>query len=140
MNQTTQLTRRHFECMSIVNDLTSGGWPARVKDIAARLNVRPPTAVEFLLKLTETGLIQKGPSGYRLTDKGTEELKKATRTHRLMETLLTKAGIPLEEACKISHSLGVEMENKTVEALCSHLSHPDTCPHGQPIPAGDEYD
>lgn len=140
MRQISMLTKRHYECMGAVYELSAGGWPARVKDVAKKLNVRPPTAVEFLSKLSQEGMVEKGPAGYRLTKKGSVELNRAIRTHRLMETLLAGAGVPLEEACRISFFLGSEIGTDAVEALCSHLSHPVTCPHGRPIPAGDEFD
>ena len=134
------LSRRDFDCIASVYRLSSDGWPVRVKDVAMSMNVKPPTAVEFLDKLVAMELIEKGPSGYRLSKKGTSFMNEATRAHRLFETLFTQAGIPLEKACSISSSIEEHVDNDAMEKLCTHLSHPDSCPHGRPIPAGDQYD
>ena len=78
--------------------------------MAARMNVAPPTAVEFLDKMTEMSLVEKGPSGYRLSERGTESYNEYTRAHRLLETLFSRNGIPLEVACRISSSIGGEID------------------------------
>ena len=122
--------------MEAVHSLNSDGWPARVKDIAVAMKVAPPTAVQFLDKLKDMQLVEKGPSGYRLSKKGTECFNEATRTHRLMETLLVRNGLPLEEACRVSASIDTLIDEADLEKLCAHLSHPDRCPHGRPIPVG----
>ncbi|MDG6997867.1 MAG: metal-dependent transcriptional regulator [Nitrososphaerota archaeon] len=137
---TDNLSKRDYDCIQSIYFLSSGGWPARVKDIASRLKVKPPTVVEFLDKLTKMKLVEKGPSGYKLSEKGALLMSKLTRAHRLFETLLTEVGIPLGKACTISSSVEGHIDNKTLQQLCSHLSHPETCPHGRPIPAGDQYD
>lgn len=133
------LSRREYDYIDSVHSLSSDGWPARVKDVAARLKVAPPTAVEFLEKLVGMSLVEKGPSGYRLSKKGEEQYVEATRTHRLFETLLARNGIPLEEACRISSSLGGAVNEADLESLCAHMRHPETCPHGRPIPVGSHH-
>lgn len=134
------LSRRDHDCIESVHSLSSNGWPARVKDVAAKMKVTPPTAVGFLDKLVARALVEKGPSGYRLSDEGSAWLKDATRAHRLLETLLARTGMSLEEACRIASSVGGDLDSDAVEKLCAHLSHPDACPHGRPIPEGDKYD
>ena len=133
------LSRRDYDCIDSVYELSSTGWPARVKDVAGRMKVRPPTAVEFLDKLSGGGFVEKGPSGYRLTKEGVKRLDEATRTHRLMETLLARNGISLDEACRISSSIGGTIGEADLEKLCENMSHPDTCPHGRPIPRGPRH-
>jgi len=134
------LSRRDYDCIESVHSLSATGWPARVKDVAAMMNVSPPTAVGFLDKLVGRALIEKGPNGYKLSDEGAAWLNEATRVHRLLETLLARTGMSLEEACRIASSVGGDVDSKAVEKLCAHLSHPGSCPHGRPIPGGDKYD
>ena len=134
------LSKRDSDCIQSIYLLCSDGWPARVKDIASQLKVKPPTDDDILDRLAKMKVVEKGPSGYKLSEKGTTLISEITRTHRLFETLLTEAGIPLEKACSISSSIEGHVDSKTLEKLCSHLSHPDTCPHGRPIPAGDLCD
>jgi Mn-dependent DtxR family transcriptional regulator len=134
-----KLSRRELDCVEAVCSLSSNGWPARVKDVAGRMNVTSPTAVQFLDKLIETDLVAKGPSGYKLTERGIEYLNGATRVHRIFETLLVRNGFPLDDACKVSSSLTSAIDDAALEALCAHMSHPDKCPHGRPIPGGAKH-
>ncbi|MDG6902292.1 MAG: metal-dependent transcriptional regulator [Nitrososphaerota archaeon] len=133
------LSRRDYDCIASVSTLSAGGWPARVKDVAARMHVSPPTAVEFLEKLKGVALVEKGPSGYRLTKEGLACSNEATRAHRLLETLLVRSGMPLELACRVSSSVGVPIAEEDLEKLCANMQHPDTCPHGRPIPFGGSH-
>ncbi len=128
--------RRELDCVEAVRSLSSSGWPARVKDVAGVMNVTPPTVVQFLDKLIGTGLVEKGPSGYKLTESGVEYLDGATREHRIFETLLVRNGVSLEDACKVSSSLTGTIDEAALEKLCAHMSHPAKCPHGRPIPGG----
>jgi Mn-dependent DtxR family transcriptional regulator len=130
------VSRRELDCIEAVYSLSLSGWPARVKDVACRMNVTSPTALQFLGKLMETDLIEKGPSGYKLTVSGLEYLNGATREHRIFETLLVRNGFPLEDACKVSSSLTGTVSETALENLCARMSHPDKCPHGRPIPGG----
>lgn len=134
------LSHREYDCLDSVHALSSDGWPARVKDVARSMKVTPPTAVGFLDKLVGMSLVEKGPNGYRLTMEGDECFNEAIRAHRLLETLLARTGIPLDEACKISSSIDAPIDGPALEKLCAHLSHPGKCPHGEPIPEGDRYD
>jgi DtxR family transcriptional regulator, Mn-dependent transcriptional regulator len=135
-----EVSDRDYDCMVSVHNLTSSGWPARVKDIAESMNVKPPTAVEFLERLTSMSLVEKGTTGYKVSEKGTKLLDKVTRAHRLFETLLFRAGIPREKACKISSSIDRRLDNWAMTEICTQLKHPETCPHGIPIPPGDSRD
>lgn len=131
-----RLSRRDLDCIESVDSLSSEGWPARVKDVAAKMSVAPPTAVQFLDKLLGLGLVEKGPNGYRLSKRGGDRLKVATRTHRLIETLLVRNGLTVEGACRVSASLSGPIDEAELEKLCANMSHPEKCPHGRPIPVG----
>lgn len=110
-----------------------------MKDIASMMRVSPPTAVEFLEKLKGMSLVEKGPSGYRLSKKGVTYFNGATRTHRLLETLLVRNGLPIDEACRVSSSLGIPISEADLEKLCARMQHPETCPHGRPIPVSAKH-
>jgi Mn-dependent DtxR family transcriptional regulator len=63
--------------------------------------------------------------------------KDVIRQHRLSERLFYETfGLELEvldeHACKIKHSLSPE----ATEKICTFLKHPQTCPHGSPVPRG----
>lgn len=73
-----------------------------------------------------------------LTSEGREAASQVIRRHRLAERMVTDVlavtGERMDEAaCGIEHSLREGVD----EAVCSLLGHPETCPHGKSIPAGD---
>jgi putative ABC transport system ATP-binding protein len=73
-----------------------------------------------------------------LTQRGRQRAADIIRRHRLAERLFTDS-LALEseteieqQACKFEHILSPEATDK----ICAFLGHPQTCPHGAPIPAG----
>ncbi|HVB28430.1 MAG TPA: iron dependent repressor, metal binding and dimerization domain protein [Terriglobia bacterium] len=86
-------------------------------------------AQEELIKLDEDAL--------SLTRQGERRAREVIRRHRLSERLFYEMfaiheDLLDENACKIEHSLSAEVTEK----LCIFLKHPQTCPHGSPIPRG----
>ncbi|MDA8428280.1 MAG: metal-dependent transcriptional regulator [Geobacteraceae bacterium] len=91
----------------------------------------------FLDTLVEKGLVEKFQGGIRFTEIGREEARLAIRRHRLSERLFhdiieTNQDDMEEAACQMEHVVKKEIE----EEICRLLGHPETCPHGKPIPAG----
>lgn len=91
----------------------------------------------FLDTLVEKGLVEKYQGGIRFTEPGREEARLAIRRHRLSERLFhdiieTNQDDMEEAACQMEHVVKKEIE----EEICRLLGHPETCPHGKPIPAG----
>ncbi|HKT13468.1 MAG TPA: iron dependent repressor, metal binding and dimerization domain protein [Terriglobia bacterium] len=71
------------------------------------------------------------------TPHGRQRATQVIRRHRLSERLFYEMfqiheDLLDENACKIEHSLSAEVTEK----LCIFLRHPQTCPHGSPIPPG----
>jgi len=71
------------------------------------------------------------------TAQGKRRAGEVIRRHRLSERLFYEMfqiheDLLDENACKIEHSLSTEVTEK----LCIFLKHPQTCPHGSPIPPG----
>jgi DtxR family Mn-dependent transcriptional regulator len=87
-------------------------------------------------ELQEQGCVSV-PGDARLTDKGREEGRLCVRRHRLGERLLAdvlnvKSALVHETGCKLEHILHKGLEDN----ICILLGHPQTCPHGKPIPSG----
>src|SRR6516225_5497898 len=74
----------------------------------------------------------------QLTPRGREKAGSIIRRHRLAERLFTDSlamdsETEIEQqACKFEHILSPGATDK----ICSFLGHPQTCPHGAPIPSG----
>jgi DtxR family transcriptional regulator, Mn-dependent transcriptional regulator len=74
----------------------------------------------------------------QFTDKGRSEAKALIRRLRLAERLFTdvfemRDDTVLADACKMEHILSEEL----TDSVCTFLGHPQTCPHGKPIPRGE---
>ena len=72
-----------------------------------------------------------------MTDDGQGQAREAVRRHRLAERLVHDVmnvhGQQVDEAaCEFEHSLHRGID----EQICTLLGHPNTCPHGRPIPPG----
>jgi len=73
-----------------------------------------------------------------LTARGRLRAADIIRRHRLVERLFTDSlaldsELEIEQqACKFEHILSPEATDK----ICTFLGHPQTCPHGAPIPGG----
>lgn len=59
------------EYLETILYLTKGGRPAKTKDIAEAMNIKPPSVSEMLMKLKEEGYVEYKPYlGVSLTEKG----------------------------------------------------------------------
>jgi DtxR family Mn-dependent transcriptional regulator len=113
---------------------------AKINEIAERLEIAPPSAVEMLRKMEKLGLVEYSPRvGIRLTARGEELARQVIRSHRLAELLLTEL-LDMElnsevhaHACALEHHISEAI----AEAVCIKLGHPRQCPHGKPIPRGE---
>lgn len=90
---------------------------------------------ETIQELENLKLIEFYDEQVHLTPEGFEESKKIIRRHRLAEKLLHDVlGLSGEDmetaACNFEHI----MEGEVEESICTLLSHPKKCPHGNPIP------
>jgi DtxR family transcriptional regulator, Mn-dependent transcriptional regulator len=104
--------------------------------IADHLGIAAPSALEMLKKLEKEGLvIYKVRQGIQLTAKGRKIARRIVRAHRLTEVLMKetlKTDVREETVCGMEH----HMDEEFMDALCTLLNHPSTCPHGRPIPKG----
>ncbi len=106
-------------------------------DIAAALQVKPPSVTGMLKRLAEAGWISyKQKSGARLTPSGLSEALRVIRRHRLVELFLTQV-LKLDwsevdaEAEALEHAISPRLE----QALADYLGEPVEDPHGHPIPS-----
>ena len=96
-----------------------------------------PNRATFLL-MAQEGLLHMENGAISFTRRGEVRARHALRRHRLSERLFFESfGIDKdvvdEHAMKIEHSLSPEVTEK----ICIFLNHPQTCPHGSPIPRGE---
>ena len=92
---------------------------------------------ESLKGLSRNGYVNIKNRRLSLTNKGRDEARSCIRRHRLAERLMAdvldvKGESVHENSCKMEHMLHKGLD----ENICTLLGHPDTCPHGKPIPEG----
>jgi putative ABC transport system ATP-binding protein len=95
-----------------------------------------PNRATFLL-MAQEGLVCLEGRELFLTSVGQPRATEVIRRHRLAERLFHDTfgidnDVVDEHACKIEHTLSPQVTEK----ICIFLKHPQTCPHGSPIPPG----
>ncbi len=116
--------------------LRERGKEVKISSVAKLLNVKQPSVVQMLGKLTDANLVdyEKG-NLVKLKAQGERIGRQMIRNTRLLEVMMKdalKIEIDEEMACGIEH----HMKNIFTDALCTLLKHPRKCPHGHNIPLG----
>jgi len=105
--------------------------------LAAALSVVPGTVTTMIKSLADGGLVVHQPRhGVRLTAEGRRVALNVLRKHRLVETFLVNVlkmdwSKVHEEAEKWEHAISDDV----LDRLDALLGHPQTDPHGDPIPS-----
>lgn len=95
--------------------------------------------IDRLIQILKTeGLATVTGDKIQFTEKGNKMAKALIRRLRLAERLFTdvfemRGDSVINDACKMEHILSEEL----TDSVCTFLGHPQTCPHGKPIPRGE---
>lgn len=133
-------TERTEMYLKAVYTVAQSAPPVTISKVAEYMGVSAPSSYEMLKRLESQGLLVHGTDeGYRLTEHGMETATRVVRRLRLAERLLADIlGLDLPrvhaEACKLEHVISPAVEAR----IAAVLNHPATCPHGWPIPIGQE--
>src|SRR5213592_1097565 len=130
------LTRSVEDYLKVIYHLSSQGGFAATSDIAALLEVAPPSVSGMVKRLSETGLIEHVPyRGVQLTAQGRRAALRMIRRHRVLEVYLSQQlgydwdGVHTE-AERLEHAVSDEL----IERMAKALGDPQYDPHGAPIP------
>ena len=106
-------------------------------EIASRTGTSRAFVTKMLKSMKEQGLVEYSPyRGVRLTAVGTRFATELSRHHRLLEYFCANIlGFSLENAHKEAERLEHVISEEFEARLDNFLNHPQTCPHGAPIPA-----
>ena len=133
------LTVENYLKAALVLATQSGSESIATGQLAAALNVTPGTVTSMLKTLADSGLATYKPyEGVSLTKSGRMLALRVLRRHRLIELFLVKT-LNLtwdqvhEEAERMEHSVS----DALIDRIDEYLGHPETDPHGDPIPAAD---
>src|SRR6266513_3206991 len=128
------LTRSVEDYLKVIYHLSSQGGFAATSDIAAMLDLAPPSVSGMGKRLSEAGLIEHGPyRGVQLTAQGRRAALRMIRRHRLLELYLTQHlgydwGGVHAEAERLEHAVSDEL----IDRMARALGHPLYDPHGDP--------
>jgi DtxR family Mn-dependent transcriptional regulator len=130
------LTRSVEDYLKSVFHLTSQGGFATTSDIAAMLEIAPPSVSGMMKRLSETGLIEHVPyRGVQLTAQGRRAALQMIRRHRILEVYLTsKLGYDWGDVHVEAERLEHAVSEKLIERMADALGEPRYDPHGAPIP------
>lgn len=105
--------------------------------LAAVMGVVPGTATTMVKALADSGLVEYEPrGGVRLTKGGEQLALHVLRRHRLVELLLVKVlGLDWSEVHDEAEELEHAVSDKVLDRIDALLGHPETDPHGDPIPS-----
>jgi DtxR family Mn-dependent transcriptional regulator len=123
------------EYLEAIHELDEEGTQVIQARLAERVGHSAPAVSEVIRRLKAEGYVTVKDREVHLTERGRHRAESVVRKHRLAERLLTDIiGLPWEkahtEACRWEHVISDEVEDRLIELL----GHPQTCPHGNPIP------
>jgi DtxR family Mn-dependent transcriptional regulator len=105
--------------------------------LASSLGVAPGTATTMVKALAESGLVEYEPyNGVRLSPAGSRLAALVLRRHRLIELFLVQVlGMRWDEVHDDAEQLEHVVSERLIERIDEVLGHPETDPHGDPIPS-----
>ncbi|MDZ7679748.1 MAG: metal-dependent transcriptional regulator [Acidimicrobiales bacterium] len=115
---------------------------AHTGDLAEAMGTSPGTATTHVKRLADRGLVVHTPYvGVALTDRGRAAAVRAIRRHRLVERFLADVlGYDWKDADRLATTFEHELPDEVEERINTTLGHPDSCPHGFPIPEASALD
>lgn len=138
----TMLTKTEENYLKAIFHLTmdrEGATETGTNDLAAYLDLKPPTVNNMLKKLKEKNLISYEKYGKTsLTPEGKSNAIEIVRKHRLWETFLyEKLNFSWDEVHEVAEQLEHIQSVKLIEQIEKMLGYPEVDPHGDPIPTAD---
>ena len=106
--------------------------------LAGALGQAQSVTLKLIAQLMASDLVRTAQDTLQLTEKGRELALHVLRAHRLWERYLSDdAGVPLSKVHHLADRAEHHLANTEIETLEEHLGHPQTDPHGDPIPKSD---
>jgi len=104
--------------------------------VAEHVGVSPVTMHEMVRRLMQSGYMTiDRKKQLRLTPEGQQAAESVYRRHTLAERLMTDVlGLDWAQAHREAHRFEHVISPAIEERLIELLNHPQTCPHGNPIP------
>lgn len=119
--------------LSLIYVLERDNAPIVGVQLADLLGVSAPTVTNTLKRMVRDGLIRMDDKGTHLTPAGRDAARTVVRRHMLTEWMMVRR-LPWSKLHGEAHNLEHAISAETEAALLDELGHPQTCPHGNPLP------
>ncbi len=105
----------------------------RVKDIASKLGVAPPSVVEYVQRLKDTGIVEVFPrKGVSLTKNGLKEAEVIANRFRIMQCFFHNIlNIEKDLATHQAHTIEHLIDQKIIKNLYEHIDGVIGCPNSK---------
>jgi DtxR family Mn-dependent transcriptional regulator len=123
--------------LSLIYVLERDNEPVIGVHLAELLGVSPPTVTNTLKRMVRDELVSMDEAGTHLTKTGWESARSVVRRHMIMELMMVKR-LPWSKLHGEAHNLEHAISEEAEEALFEEMGHPQTCPHGNPLPGYEE--
>jgi len=84
------ITKRERDCLLAITENSKSDFPIRLSDLANILEIKPPTALNIVKRLSELGLVRNERGMIRPTEKGVVYYKEIIYHHRVLECYFKK--------------------------------------------------
>jgi DtxR family Mn-dependent transcriptional regulator len=131
-----KVTHALEDYLKAIYQLSEEARPVIAARLAAETGVSPSTIFATLRRLAKEGYVTiTRRKEIHLTNEGKKVAENIVRRHFLIERFLTDLlGLDWVKAHQEAHRLEHAISQEVEERLAKLLSHPTTCPHGNPIP------
>jgi len=119
--------------LSLIYVLERDNEPVVGVRLAEFLGVTPPTVTNTLKRMSRDGLLMMDKKATHLTKTGKESARTVARRHMLTEWMMARM-LPWSKLHREAHNLEHAISAEVEAALFEELGHPQTCPHGNPLP------
>jgi len=123
------------DALHALHEAESQGLRATVSALAGSLGGGRKRILRLVEEMQRRNLVEVRGEELRLTEAGQEYALQVVRAHRLWERYFAdEARMPLGRVHQAAHSAEHRLTGEELDALEAHLGHPQTDPHGDPIP------
>lgn len=132
-DKTSNVSATVQDYLSLIYVMERDKEPVVGAHLAELLGVTPPTVTNTLKRMARDGLITMTRDGAHLTTPGWNAARTVMTRHMLMEWMMLRT-LPWSKLHGEAHQLEHAISAMTESALMEQLGHPQTCPHGNPLP------
>jgi len=123
--------KRYEDYIKVIYKIQKEKNSVRLKDVAKALNLKPPTVLQYINKLSQQGMVIYSKGEIKLTKEGEKFAKRLERQYDILERFLSEVlGLSKEkaslEACYAEHGFSEETIRR-IEILLDFFKSDGEC-------------